>query len=57
MPLTTTVLKIDTTIVNFTSPVARNPLESGPENGAVMVLKRLCIITKIKIKYFVCDDN
>lgn len=41
IPLTTTVLKIDTIIVYLTSPVARNPLESGPENGNAIVLKIL----------------
>ena len=41
IPLTMTVLKIDIIIVYLTSPVARNPLESGPENGKAIVLNRL----------------
>ena len=38
IPLTMTVLKIDIIVVYLTSPVARNPLESGPENGKAIVL-------------------
>ena len=43
--LAATVRKIDTTMVNFTSPAARSPLPSEPANGYAKPLKILLIST------------
>lgn len=44
---------IETYIVNFTSPAARSPLLSVPENGKAAALKILWISTSQTTSYFV----
>lgn len=47
-----------TTIVNFTSPAARSPAESGPENRNASALNALWMITsKMTIRFVFADKS
>ena len=53
----TTVAKMEAHMVNFTSPAARRPEDSGPENGWTSAEKRLWIATMIRIRRLVSPDR
>ena len=54
---TTIVESMETYIVNFTSPAARSPLLSAPENGYAVALKMLWINTSQITNRFVSGLN